>query len=133
MCNYHSYFRGCASNFWISRINLPTNPMSIKATQLRNCTCIECDILNVHNITGMSVFSIGCIAFSILKGVLHPWALFLKILCIFLKNKATSEKHPRWIWSEMFQGTQKSQFYFSRDHCCKVTVKNVQKSIFSMF
>ena len=27
-----------------------------------------------------------------LKGVLHPWALFLKTLCIFLKNKATSDK-----------------------------------------
>ena len=32
----------------------------------------------------------------------------------------------------MFQGTQKSQFYFSRDHCCEVMVKNMQKSIFSM-
>ena len=27
-----------------------------------------------------------------LKGVLHHWALFLKVLCIFSKNKATSEK-----------------------------------------
>ena len=26
-----------------------------------------------------------------IKGVLHPWALFLKILCIFSKNKATSD------------------------------------------
>ena len=26
------------------------------------------------------------------KGVLHPWAVFLKILCIFSKNKATSDK-----------------------------------------
>ena len=29
---------------------------------------------------------------SKLKGVLHPWALFLKILCIFSKNKATLDK-----------------------------------------
>ena len=29
---------------------------------------------------------------SILKGVLHLWALFLKTLCIFSKNKATSDK-----------------------------------------
>ena len=28
----------------------------------------------------------------VLKGVLHPWALFLKTLCIFLKNKATLDK-----------------------------------------
>ena len=27
-----------------------------------------------------------------LKGVLHLWALFLKTLCIFSKNKATSDK-----------------------------------------
>ena len=27
-----------------------------------------------------------------LKGILHPWALFLKTLCIFSKNKATSDK-----------------------------------------
>ena len=27
-----------------------------------------------------------------LKGVLHPWALFLKTFCIFLKNKATLDK-----------------------------------------
>ena len=26
------------------------------------------------------------------KGVLHPWALFLKTLCNFSKNKATSGK-----------------------------------------
>ena len=27
-----------------------------------------------------------------LKGVLHLWALFLKTLCIFSQNKATSDK-----------------------------------------
>ena len=30
--------------------------------------------------------------YMIFKGVLHPWALFLKTLCIFPKNKATSDK-----------------------------------------
>ena len=29
---------------------------------------------------------------NFLKGVLHPWALFLRTLCIFSKNKATSDK-----------------------------------------
>ena len=33
-----------------------------------------------------------CRTIDWLKGVLHPWALFLKTLCIFLKNKATSDK-----------------------------------------
>ena len=31
----------------------------------------------------------SCDAF---KGVLHPWTLILKTLCIFSKNKATSDK-----------------------------------------
>ena len=29
---------------------------------------------------------------KLFKGVLHLWALFLKTLCIFSKNKATSDK-----------------------------------------
>ena len=29
---------------------------------------------------------------SFIKGVLHLWALVLKVLCIFSKNKATSDK-----------------------------------------
>ena len=41
------------------------------------------------------VISQALVAFGIichLKGVLHLWALFLKTLCIFSKNKATSDK-----------------------------------------
>ena len=30
--------------------------------------------------------------FVALRGLLHPWALFLKTLCIFSKNKATLDK-----------------------------------------
>ena len=29
---------------------------------------------------------------TVIKGVLHLWALFLKTLCIFSRNKATSDK-----------------------------------------
>ena len=68
-----------------------------------------------------------------LKRVLHPWALSLKTLYIFSKNKAIFDKVSYWSQSEMFQGTQKSQFYFSKGHCWEITVKNVRKSIFSMF
>ena len=32
------------------------------------------------------------IQYEAVKGVLHLWALFLKVLCIFSKNKATSDK-----------------------------------------
>ena len=31
-------------------------------------------------------------SFNSFKGVLHLWALFLKTLCIFSKNKATLDK-----------------------------------------
>ena len=30
--------------------------------------------------------------YNTIKGVLHPWALFLKTLCIYSKNKATLDK-----------------------------------------
>ena len=55
-------------------------------------------------------------------------------LCAFSQNiKQLWTKYSResilWIGSEMFQGTQKA-VYFSGDHCCKVTVKIVPKSIF---
>ena len=39
-----------------------------------------------------TVFAKCCSRSSSVKGVLHPWALFLKTLCIFSKNKATLDK-----------------------------------------
>ena len=33
-----------------------------------------------------------CVTIFKLKGVQHPWALFLKTLCIFSKNKAILDK-----------------------------------------
>ena len=69
-----------------------------------------------------------------LKGVLHLWALFLKTLCIFSKNKATSDKVSYGSGQKCSKELENNtEFYFSRDHCCEVTVKNVQKSIFAMF
>ena len=38
------------------------------------------------------IISLACINIPFIKGVLHPWTLFLKTLCIFSKNKATSDK-----------------------------------------
>ena len=67
------------------------------------------------------------------KGVLHPWALFLKTLCVFSKNKATSDKVSYGSGQKCSEELKNHSFYFSRDHYCEVTVKNVQKSIFSMF
>ena len=44
-----------------------------------------------HFHTGYDIFHRDSINYD-LKGVLHLWALFLKTLCIFSKNKATSDK-----------------------------------------
>ena len=53
----------------------------------------------------------------------------------FIKGKNIPKSHLGTIIQCYNTGLlfQKSVFYFSRDHCCEVTVKNVQKSIFSMF
>ena len=67
------------------------------------------------------------------KGVLQPLDLIFEDFVYFLKKYSNFGQSILWIWSEMFQGTQNSQFYFSRDHCCEVTVKNMRTSIFSMF
>ena len=68
------------------------------------------------------------------KGVLHPWTLFLKTLCIFSKKKKIKNKNKKikqlptkyqMDLNKIFQGALKSQFYFSRDHGFEVTVKTV--------
>ena len=43
---------------------------------------------------------------------------------VYYLNKKKSN-FGQWILLEMFEGTQKSQFNFSRDHGCEVTVNNV--------
>ena len=44
----------------------------------------------------------------------------------YLQNKASL-----WIFLQMFQGTHKCQFYFSRDHGYEVTVKVCENQYFS--
>ena len=54
--------------------------------------------------------------------------------CIFSqKIKQLVDKNNLRTWLEMFQGSKKSQFHFSRDHSCEVNVNSAWKSIFSMF
>ena len=65
-------------------------------------------------------------AYVPLDGILHLRSLFLKILCIFSENKPTLGQSIQWIWLEMLQGTHKSQFYFSRNHGCEVTITSKQ-------
>ena len=96
--------------------------------------CFWCVIARTNVTSTDPLFSLGKVVNILhVKGVLHLWALFLKTLCIFLKKQSNFGQSILWIWSEMFSGTQKLQFYFSRDHRCEVIVKIVRKSIFSMF
>ena len=52
--------------------------------------------MNLNNADLQNILEICTNLISLLvkhvKGVLHLWALFLKVLCIFSKNKATSDK-----------------------------------------
>ena len=65
---------------------------------LKYCKILQCtvnSILHAFTVYFYNTFSALSAAHHIsflLKGVLHPWALFLKTLCIFSKNKATSDK-----------------------------------------
>ena len=60
----------------------------------------------------------------IFKGVLHPWTLFLKTLCILKRNKATLIKVSNGSDKKCSKKLKNySVFFFSRDHGCKVTVK----------
>ena len=47
---------------------------------------------NIHCISSLCDLSPSYHYGKMVKGVLHPWALFLKTLCIFSKNKVTSDK-----------------------------------------
>ena len=47
---------------------------------------------NTHNRSMKRPRSNNLRSIIIIKGELHPWALFLKTLCIFSKNKATLDK-----------------------------------------
>ena len=58
-----------------------------------------------------------------------PLGLIFEDFVHFLSNFGQS---ILWIWLEIFQGTQKSQFNFSKFYCSEATVKNVWKSIFSV-
>ena len=63
--------------------------------------------------------------FCVLKGVLHLWALFLKTLCIFSKNKATLDKASYGSDQKCSKELKHHSFYLSRGYCCEVTEKYV--------
>ena len=67
------------------------------------------------------------------KGVLHLWALFLKTLCIFSKNKATSDKVSYGSGQKCSKELKNYSFTSVETIVVKLQWKNVRKSIFSMF
>ena len=67
-----------------------------------------------------------------LRGYCTPGPYFWRLCEFSQKIKRLRTKSPMDLVRNVPRNS-KSQFYFSRDHCCEVTVKNVRKSIFSMF
>ena len=61
-----------------------------------------------------------------LKGVLHPWALFLKTVCIFSKNKATLDK-VSYGSGQKYSKELKNHSFTSVETVVVRLVKNVQK------
>ena len=51
----------------------------------------------------------------------------------FLQKQSDVGQGFHWIRLEMFQGTQESQFYFSRNHGFEVTVKMCESQYFPCF
>ena len=41
------------------------------------------------------------------------------------KKKSNFRQSISWIWSEMFQGTKKSQFYYYYEKCAKINIFHV--------
>ena len=71
--------------------------------------------------------------YDVLKGVLQPLStLFLKTSYIFSKIKQLRTKYQMDL-IEMFQGTQKSEFYCNIDHCFEVTLKMCENQYFPCF
>ena len=63
------------------------------------------------------------------KGVLHPWTLFLKILCIFSKNKATLDKvshgSDQKCSKELKNHSLTSVFWSYSEKCAKINMFHV--------
>ena len=67
---------------------VPREDLIHRATIFERCSVAAKDVS-----VGKSMLS-AKIIYRPIKGVLHPWALFLKISCIFSKNKQLSTKFP---------------------------------------
>ena len=72
-------------------LNLKFNPYLYECTAQDNIGQINLDNYNTCNSCNY-VFDLSLDSKCSFKGVLHPWALYLMTLCIFSKNKATSDK-----------------------------------------
>ena len=79
----------------------------------------------------ISIISLKHISFQIFKGVLHLWALFLKTLCFFLKNKTILDKVSYGSGQKCSKELTNHSFPSEETIGVNLQSKNVQKSIFS--
>ena len=71
--------------------------------------------------------------FFSLKGVLHPWALFLKTLCIFSKSNATSDKVSYGSGQKCSKEFKKHSFTSVETIVVKLQWKMCENQYFSCF
>ena len=76
------------------------------------------------------VYKMTCMAG--LRGYCTSGPYFWRLCAFSQKIKQLWTKYPMDLVRNVPRNS-KSTVFFSRDHCCEVTVKNVWKSIFSMF
>ena len=67
------------------------------------------------------------------KRVLHPWALFLKTLCIDSKNKATSDKVSYVSGQKCSKEFKNLSFYFRETIVLKLQWKMCENQTFPCF
>ena len=68
----------------------------------------------------------------VLSGYSTPVPYFWRLCAFSQKIKQLWTKYPMDLFRNVPMNSN-INFYFSRDHCCEVTVQNVRRSIFAMF
>ena len=86
----------------------------------------------VHFFREPLCMNVWCIMYRV-KGVLHPWALFLKTLCVLSKNKATSDKVSYGYGQKCFKELKNHSFTSVETIVVKLQWKMCENQYFSCF
>ena len=101
----------------------------VKAHYINVILCIE-HVLSPYNIQNTVTRDYF---FKYLRGYCTPRPYFWRLCAFSQKIKQLRTKYPMDLVRNVPRNSKITVLLQSRDHCCEVTVKNVWKSIFSMF